>query len=40
MLTGENFIIELVYFITVTRMHSALICSKIQVYEVIVEYSN
>jgi len=29
-----------VYFIIVTRIHSALICSKLQVYDVMVEYNN
>jgi len=33
MQTGENSIID-------ARMHSALICSKIQVYDVMVEYNN
>jgi len=40
MQTGENSIIKLVYFIIVTRIHSALICSKIQDYDVMVEYNN
>jgi len=29
-----------VYHIIVTRIHRALICSKIQVYDVVVEYNN
>jgi len=31
---------KLVYLITVTRIHCAPICSKIQVYDVMVEYNN
>jgi len=40
--SGENSIIEarVLYFIIVTRINSALICSKIQVYDVMVEYNN
>jgi len=35
MQTGENSIIEkLVYFIIVIRIHSAFVCSKIQLYDV------
>jgi len=42
MQTGENSIMEakLIYFIIITRIHSALISSKIQVYDDMVEYSN
>jgi len=42
MQTGENSIMEtrILYHSTVTRIHSALICSKIQVYDVMVEYNN
>jgi len=40
MQTGEILSQKLVYFIIVTRIHSALICSKIQVYDVMVEYNN
>jgi len=32
--------LKLVYFIIVTRIHSAFICGKIQVYDVMVEYNN
>jgi len=43
MQTGENSIIEariLYRILIVTLIHSALICSKIQVYDVMVEYNN
>jgi len=40
MQTGENSIIVARILIIVTCIHSALICSKIQVYDVMVEYNN
>jgi len=43
MQTGENYIIEARKFYhsnLLTRIHSALICSKTQVYDVMVEYNN
>jgi len=39
MQTGENFQ-NPVYFIIVTRIHSAFLCSKIQVYDVMVEHND
>jgi len=36
----KTLMLKLVYFIIVTRIHSAFICGKIQVYDVMVEYNN
>jgi len=42
MRTGENSIIEarILSHSTVTRVHSALICSSMQVHDVVGEYNN
>jgi len=40
MQTGKTLSQKLVYFIMITRTHSALICSKIQVYDVMIEYND
>jgi len=37
---GANSTIEARIFVIAARMHSALICCKIQVYDVMVEYNN
>jgi len=39
MQTGENSMKE-AHLIIVTRIYSALVCSKIQVYGVMIEYNN